>query len=114
MIFVIKLLSKKNSRNRGPFMKVNRRIYLVLYSAVLLLFFCFGCASDGLAADDPASDYIKISGHIVTALEKGIVPAAELNLIKTANQQELEKQLGDDTRKKLFGSTCIMVLCSCG
>jgi len=102
MIYVIRRLSEKNSRRRGRFMKINRRIYLIISSAVLFLFFCSCCVSDGITADGPASDYIKISGQIVTALEKGIVPAAELNLIKTANQQELEKQLEDDAGKKAF------------
>lgn len=83
-------------------MKVNRRIYLVVYSAVLFMFFCSVCASEGITADGTASDYIKISAQLVTALEKGIVPAAEIDLIKTANQQELEKQLEDDAGKKAF------------
>jgi hypothetical protein len=102
MIYVVRLLPENNSWHRVPFMSANSRISLIVYSVVLFLFFCSCCASDGITADDPASDYIKISGQIVTALEKGVVPAAELDLIKTANQKELEKQLGDDAGKKAF------------
>jgi hypothetical protein len=102
MIYAVRLWPENNSRHRVLFMSANSWISLIAYSLVLLLFSCSCYASDGLPADGPASDYIKISGHIVTAMEKGIVPAAELELIKTANQQELERQLGDDAGKKAF------------
>jgi hypothetical protein len=102
MISVIRLLPEKKSKHRFPAVKACRRIYQIIYSVVLFLFFCSCCASDGITADGPGNDYIKLSGQIVTALEKGVVPAAELDLIKTANQEELEKQLCDDVRKKAF------------
>jgi hypothetical protein len=83
-------------------MKAWRRLYLIICSVVWFLFLCSCRAAEGTSADAPGNDYIKISGQFVTALEKGAVPAAELDLINTANQAELEKQLCDDAGKKAF------------
>jgi|WetSurMetagenome_2_1015567.scaffolds.fasta_scaffold112977_2 hypothetical protein len=100
MIKAVRLLPGKKSSYCFLSMKTCRRIYL--YSSALFLFISSGCASDGIAANVPGNDYIKLSGQFVTSIEKGVVPAAELDLIKTAPQQELEKQLCDEARKKAF------------
>jgi hypothetical protein len=101
MISADRLLPEKN-KYRFIFMKGCSLLDLYISAVALFLFFCSCCASEAMTADAPGNDYVKISGQVVTALEKGAMPAAELDLIKTANEEELEKQLGDDARKKSF------------
>ena len=102
MISVIRSLPENKSKHRFPAVKACRRIYLFICSVVLLRFFSSCRAAVALTVDDSENDYVKISAYLVTVLKKGAAPAAELDLIKTVNQEELEKQLYDDARKKAF------------